>query len=757
MLTRYRIQVEGIVQGVGFRPFIYKIARKINLSGFVLNTSDMVIIEVEGELSHIDEFLKSMVSELPFAASIKKINKEEIVIKNETSFKIIESINKDPVNVYIPSDLSICDDCLKELFDKKDKRYLYPFINCTNCGPRYSIIEALPYDRKKTTMRDFQMCEKCLSEYKNPDNRRYHAEPNACDICGPEIMLLDSNGIENSKNLNALKHTVDYLHAGKILAIKGIGGFHLAVDAYNDESVKELRLRKKRGNEPFAVMVSDINEIERITYINEFERKALLSKERPIVILNIKKSYDLSQQIASGLNRVGIMLPYTPLHFMLFDQLKIKTLVMTSGNYHDEPIVSDNIDAVEKLKGIADYFLVNNRDIRRKIDDSVMFYVGGKRIFTRRSRGFIPNPIEVDVNTGLGVAFGAETKNTISLSKANLLYPSQHIGDLKNKDTYEYMKWVYLDLCKLLSIKPTYVVCDMHPDYFSTIFAEGLNLPLIRIQHHKAHIAKVIGSMKIKREKILGIVFDGTGFGEDKNSWGGEFFICVDNNYKRVGHFEYFPLPGGDKSASEIWRIGYSLLLLSDKKYIEKLDIDSKKIEIINKMIQKGLNTPLTSSVGRLFDGISSILNICQNATFEGEGAMLLESKANKEELSYYSPIFDQNNEKIIIILKPLIDEIITDLNNKIPIDKISSKFHNYLVEVILRFSIMMRERYSINDVLLSGGVFQNFLLLKRTIELLKKNNFEVIVPDEVPINDGGISFGQLYLASIIRRESNCV
>lgn len=749
MQKRLRIIIEGIVQGVGFRPFIYREAKSRGLVGYVLNTSDVVKIEVQGDKNNLNEFILSIKSNHPSASKINKIEITEIPLKEEYDFKIENSLVKKPERIYLPKDLSICDECLKELFNPNDRRYLYPFINCTNCGPRYSIIETFPYDRKNTTMVDFPMCDECLKEYSDPLTRRYHAEPNACEKCGPKVFLLDSKGSLIAESAEAVELCKKILEEGKIVAIKGIGGFHLATDAYNDVSVSLLRSRKRRGNEPLAIMMPNINAARNIAIISKDEEKALLNVEKPIVLLEKSNKYNLSEFIAPNLKRIGIMLPYTPLHYLLFKDLKTDALVMTSANLHNEPIVSGNTEAVKKLNDVADYYLVNNRRIRRKIDDSVIFFLGDKRLMQRRSRGYVPEPIYVPFSLKEGVAFGGELKNTIALSKNNLIYISQHIGDIKNKESIEYMKWVYYDLINILSIKPSFVACDLHPDYLSTLFAESLNLPLVKVQHHKAHIASVIGSLNIFEKELIGISFDGTGFGEDRNSWGGEFFICNKNKYQRAAHFEYFELPGGDKTTLEIWRIAYSLLKKTfGNKIPLELPIEKSKIDLIDKMLNKKINSPFTSSVGRLFDGVSSILNLTQYTTFEGEGAMLLESSASLFNDSFYETEISKGTNEYIVKISPLIEEIVKDIKRGVKREEISSKFHNFICETILKLAKILRDKYLINDIVISGGVFQNLYLLVRLQSILPKEGFNLYIPNNIPINDGGISFGQIYLAS---------
>ncbi len=751
MQKRLQVVIEGVIQGVGFRPFIYKVAKSLNLKGFVFNTSDVVKLEVQGEEENLNTFIKEVRENPPPVAKIAKIEYVEIPLKDEEDFRITNSIVKSPSRIYIPKDLCICKDCIDELFDPENRRYLYPFINCTNCGPRYSIIEHLPYDRENTTMSDFQMCSDCLEEYNDPQTRRYHAEPNACEECGPEVSLFDS-----SKNLIASsKEAIDLckklLEEGKIVAIKGIGGFHLATNAYNDESVFRLRQSKRRGNEPFAIMMPDIESIKEIACVNSCEEKELLSVERPIVLLEKSDNYNLSEFVAPGLKKIGIMLPYTPLHYLIFRNLKINALIMTSGNVHDEPIVSSNDEAFEKLKDMADYFLTNNRRVRRKIDDSVVFFACNERLIQRRSRGFVPEPIEVPFKLKDGVAFGGELKNTIALSKNNLIYVSQHIGDLKNKDSFEYMRWVYYDLLDLLTIKPEFVACDLHPDYLSTIFSEGLNLPLIKIQHHKAHVASVAGSLNLNDKCLIGVSFDGVGFGEDGNSWGGEIFLCEGKDYKRVAHLEYFELPGGDIATREVWRIAYTLLKKCfGNKIPLNLPIEPDKVQIVDFMLKNKMNTPITSSIGRLFDGVSSLLDLIHTTTFEGEGAMMLESIASPLITISYEPVILEENGEYIIKLEPLMVDIVSDIKRGIGKEEISAKFHNYICSIILKVSNILRKDYSVEDVILSGGVFQNVYILKRIKSILTEKGFNVHLPKDVPINDGGISFGQLYLASLL-------
>ena len=749
---RFRILIKGKVQGVGFRPTVYRYAKELNLTGFVCNTGRGVFIEIEGEKGKIRKFLKKIRNHPPSKAEIKEIKVEEIKIKQDKEFKIIKS-KEEGKEVEISPDIATCKNCLEELFNPNDRRYLFPFINCTDCGPRFTIIKKIPYDRKNTTMNEFIMCEQCNREYEDIFSRRFHAQPNCCFKCGPEIKLIDSNQREIAKDIESIEKTSKFLEDGKIIGIKGIGGYHIACDATNEISVRILRERKKRYNKPFALMARDIETIKKYCFLNKQEEKILKSWQAPILLLKKKKNI-LPKQIAPSNNYLGFFIPYTPVHHLIFHFNKnLKVLVMTSGNFSEEPIIYDDNDAFSRLKDICDFLLTHNRKIYINCDDSVLRVLNKKIYFIRRSRGFVPSPIEIPYNSKNYIfSAGADLKNTFSFTKNNQVFLSQHIGDLENFLSIEsYKKSINL-FKNILEIEPEIVVCDMHPEYFSSKIAKEIfsDKKFIEIQHHYSHIISCMADNFLKNQKVIGVAFDGTGYGVDGNIWGGEFLICDYETFQRVGHLKYFPLQGGEISIKEVWRIGAVYLyyvfgnnfLDLDIEFVKKIDI--KKWEIIKKAIDNNLNIFLNSSVGRLFDAISAILNIRDIIDYEGQAAIELEMKAKKNNKvgSFFYEIRKENN-LYIIDHENIIRGVVENLKKKKNIGEISYRFHLTISQIITDMCKILREEKNLNKVALSGGVFQNVILLNETIKRLKKEKFEVLIHQKVPTNDGGICLGQ--------------
>ncbi|MDD5687290.1 MAG: carbamoyltransferase HypF [Elusimicrobia bacterium] len=777
-MERYKIIVSGRVQGVGFRPTVYRYAVQENLAGFVINTSEGVIIEVEGNKLSIKIFLGKLKNTPPIQARITKITLKKIILQYDKKFVIKKSTVDNKALLNISPDIAICDDCLHELYDKNNHRYLYPFINCTNCGPRFSIIKDIPYDRKNTTMQSFNMCKVCGNDYENPSDRRFHAQPNACWDCGPNVELvrgprsLPADGLVvgevQGQGLKAIQKTIELLKKGKIVAIKGIGGFHIACDATNNDAVKKLRIRKSRPDKPFAVMMPDIKAVKKFCHVNKAEEKVLLSSERPIVLLKKRQGEVISDFVSPNNNSLGVMLPYAPLHYLLFNfQFPISNfsaLVMTSGNKQDEPICKDNKEVLKELSGICDYFLLHNRDIFNRCDDSIVqIDCKGEQRIIRRSRGYVPNPIPLASPSFSGglpdvLATGAELKNTFCLTRGSEAYISQYIGDLKDLKTYEFYKEAIENMKNLLKVNPKVIACDLHLDYLSTQYAKDLQTMNSRprtpdlgprtifIQHHHAHIASVCAENNIN-EKIIGVAYDGTGYGTDNAIWGGEFLVVDGGTFERKYHLKYIKLPGGDAAANEIWRTGFSYLysILGEKAV---RFYKNKKITVIKNMIDKNINSPLTSSMGRLFDAVASIINLRQETTYEAQAAIELENLAVD---GCKGPVKSYNYEIIgdEIDVKKMIIEIINDLKKKKSKGEISFKFHNTLAEIILDVCQKLRKETKINKVALSGGVFQNMTLLGKAIELLKNAGFSVFTNKEVPTNDGGISLGQVYVSKL--------
>ncbi|MBI5207784.1 MAG: carbamoyltransferase HypF [Candidatus Firestonebacteria bacterium] len=748
---RLHILVKGRVQGVGFRPFVYNLARKMSISGGVRNTQTGLEIEIEGYKEIVEKFCDKLIKNSPPHAVIEKIEIKKVPIKNNKIFSIYMSTNTGKNYISVPPDLAICTNCKKELMDSSDRRYQYPFINCTNCGPRFSLIHDLPYDRINTTMSLFKMCPDCKKEYKDPVDRRFHAEPDACPNCGPKLVLTDAKGKKIDKN--QIKEAVRLLKQGYIVAVKSIGGFHLACDASNNKTVKKLRELKKRPSKPFAIMVKDISHARELCEISKFEEHILLSSAHPIVLLKQKRNKKISPLLAPGNNKLGIMLPYTPLHCLLFFFWDKAILVMTSGNKAEEPISINNENVYEELNGLADFFLIHNRNIYNRCDDSIVQIVEKEIQIIRRSRGYIPLSIPfADYHQSKSVlAFGADSKSSFSILNNREIHISQYIGELNNSKTIDFYKETINRLLNLLKAYPYAVVYDLHPDYISTKlameFALSKNLQTIGIQHHEAHVASVMAEYELSAPAI-GVAFDGTGFGTDGHNWGGEFFIIRNDSIKRAGHLEYFTLPGGDKATHEIWRIAYALT----RKIagIEKLEffkkVNKKEVEVIENILINKINLHLTSSIGRLFDAVCAMSGLRNEINYEAQGAIELESLVMKKPNSYYKFNFIAEENIFLIEINELISYIINDIMQKKDLSLISEKFHFTIVKMIVNMCELLREIYNINTVVLSGGVFQNKILISWTVQELNRKKFRSYFNRRIPINDAGISVGQLCL-----------
>ncbi len=738
-MKTYKLRVWGIVQGVGFRPFIYRLAKSLNLRGWVLNSTGSVQILIQGEEENIKKFMELIIKEAPPLSRIEGIEKEEINFEELEDFRILESKEDTGFN-FISPDIAICEDCLREMRDPKDRRYEYPFINCTNCGPRYTIIEDLPYDRDKTTMKIFEMCEECEKEYHNPSSRRFHAQPISCYNCGPKIW------IHENKDKHIFKKIAKYLEEGKILAIKGIGGFHLACDATKEDVVKKLRERKKRPSKPFALMMKDIEMIREYCFVSEEEEKILKSKEAPIVLLRIRDLKDISSLVAPRNKYLGVMLPYTPYHHLLFDYFK-KPIIMTSGNLSDEPIAKDNEEAMERLKNIADIFVFHNRNIKHRIDDSVVFVENKERQIIRRARGYAPDPIKIPIKIKPTLALGGELKNTFSLGKENYVFMSPHIGDLKDKETLEVYEETIQEYIRLFKIEPELLVHDLHPQYLSTDLAQSFEkyVEVRSIQHHKAHFYSLLLDREITKD-IICFAFDGTGYGEDGKIWGGEVFVGNIEEVKRIAHFKYFPIVGGDSAIENPRKIALSYILKYFPKDADKIiSMDDFEKNLIKILLKREENIFYTSSCGRIFDLISALLGIREKIDYEGQAAIELEMHAMESHEEGYYPFKIIENKILEIDILPTIEKIIEEKEKKDKRD-IARKFHNTISQIIITLSEILREKYKINKVGFSGGVFQNRLLLQTTIPALKERKFKVYTHQKVPTNDGGISLGQMIM-----------
>ena len=742
--------MRGIVQGVGFRPFVYSRASERALTGRVLNNAGGVLIDLEGQASAIDEFIRELELNPPPLSSIESIERlEHLTPLQYEDFRIIESDASGKRVVPVSADAATCDDCLSEMLDASNRRYRYPFINCTNCGPRFTITKQIPYDRENTTMRSFEMCSECRAEYENPVDRRFHAEATACSVCGPGLRLLNAQGqeVEGDPLLIAIR----LLAEGQLFAIKGIGGFHLSCNALNSESVSRLRDRKVRQEKPFALMAPTLAVIERYCELSRAEADLLESPARPIVLLKRKDGAKLPEAIAPGVQTFGFMLPYTPLHHLLFESLD-GPLVMTSGNVSDEPICFRDDEAINGLNGIADYFLVGDRRIHVRTDDSVLRSLHGQSIALRRSRGYAPAPIRTAFKFKEEIlACGAELKSTFCLGREQNAFVSHHIGDLENLETLQSFKEGIDHYQRLFDIQPRVVAYDLHPEYLSTKFALDLESVERRIgvQHHHAHVASCMADNQIDGE-VIGIAFDGLGFGLDGKLWGGEFFVADFVSAERVAHLANVPLAGGGKAIREPWRMAavYLQRTFGDSFLSLNLpftrDLDGNSWRTLRSMIAAGVNCPESSSMGRLFDAVSALLNVRTRITYEGQAAIELEGLADLDPTAWYE--FRINGQEIAA--EGVIRNAVEDLLNGIPVAQVSARFHESVAQLVLKIATAIREDRKLNRVVLSGGVFQNMILLGRACQLLRDAEFKVFTHSRVPANDGGICLGQATIAN---------
>ena len=755
-LNLAHISVRGIVQGVGFRPFVYQLATGNNLRGWVCNTSEDVKIDVEGTGEDIEQFLIGLRKNAPPLAHIEDISFSYGSPVNYEEFEIRESVPQPGKYQLVSPDIATCPDCLGEILNKEDRRHCYPFTNCTNCGPRFTIIEDIPYDRPRTTMRQFRMCPECQEEYENPLNRRFHAQPNACPRCGPGLELTDAGG-------NALPYddfiaaTSQLLREGNVVAIKGLGGFLLVCDATSEEAVSLLRNRKNRPSKPFAVMLTSLEEVRKHCYVNQEEETLLTSSASPIVLLEWREDSSICSAVAPNLKYLGVMLPYTPLHHLLLRETRLP-LVMTSGNISEEPIARDNDEAINKLSGIADYFLVHNRDIYARYDDSVTMVERGAPQLLRRARGYAPYPIHLSYHSRQILGCGAEEKNTFCLTRDNYAFISQHIGDMENLETTDSFTGTIELYKRLFRIEPEIVAHDLHPEYLATKYAKELagensNMNLVGVQHHHAHIASCMADNGIETP-VIGVAFDGTGYGTDGNLWGGEFMVADFQQFTRMAHLQYLPLPGGEMAIRKPYRIaiGYLLSLFDNLPELPFMkQVDTQELEIIRSQIAGNINSPLTSSCGRLFDAISALLDIKGEIDYSAQAAIEMEMLAAKDETGCYPFAIAEHDGIRIVRLKDLLSAIIDDMKDGAGQDAISGRFHNTIARMILDLCKVISHQTGIMQVALSGGVFQNRLLLRKAIANLESDGFEVFTHRQVPCNDGGISLGQVAITNFAK------
>ncbi len=761
---RVKVIIRGAVQGVGFRPFVYRLASDLKLNGWVSNTSQGVIIEAEGTQSVLQIFLSKIQSEKPRHSFIQSTETSFLDPTGYTDFTIQQSVSTEEPTALILPDIAVCDECLKEMVDPTNHRYQYPFINCTHCGPRYSIIQSLPYDRPNTTMKKFVMCSDCEMEYNNPNDRRFHAQPIACPKCGPRIELWESDGTTIGSQHEALQKAATALKNGKIVALKGLGGFQLLVDATNDDAVQRLRSRKHREEKPFAVMFPSMECIHSDCVVSDSEERLLLSSESPIVLLKSKRRSHCQERSDSAISSAisdyvsphnpyfGVMLPYTPLHHLLMKELNIP-IVATSGNISDEPMCIDEHEALRKLGMIAELFLVHDRPIHRYVDDSIVRIVLDREMMIRRARGYVPLPIIIKSFTDEPIiAVGGHLKNTIAVQKENMIFVSQHIGDLETIPALDCFKQTIDDIEKLYKVHPTTILHDLHPNYVSTSYAQQMNGEKKSFQHHFAHIASCMAENELN-EPLLGIAWDGTGYGTDGTIWGGEFIEFDGDKFSRVGSFKPFRLPGGDAAIKESIRSSVGMLyeIFGDRLFEcepVKNSMSEKEQRLILQMMKLEINSPLTSSVGRMFDAVGALLNLQHRANFEGQTAMQVEFSAqlSSDKIIYHYSIMQSDSLCFVVNWVDMLAAILKDIQNNVAVKDIAKRFHNTLIEIIVAIAMRVNKK----KVLLSGGCFQNTILLEGVVLQLRENGFTPYWHQRIPTNDGGISVGQIYMHQLL-------
>ncbi len=765
----YKIEISGIVQGVGFRPFIYRTAARHKLDGTISNTTEGVVIKINAkDQAALDRFIDDIKSLKPGPSVIENIRSKKIAFREFKGFTIKKSIRTSERFQLVSPDIATCGPCLEDINSKSNRRHYYHFTNCTNCGPRFTIIKEMPYDRPNTTMAGFQLCDDCLREYNDPTNRRFHAQPNACSVCGPKLMLVTPDG-KKAGTGNPITDTAELIKKGKIIAVKSLGGFQIACDGTSDKAVSELRKRKRRPAKPFAVMFGGTVPVKKYYRAGSMEIESLTSSRAPIVLLRKKEKDNILSGYVSFYNLYeGIMLPYTPIHHLLFNHIDVP-LVMTSGNISEEPIAAENIESFGRLKGICDYYLIHDRDIYSRYDDSVIKIFRGREMVLRRARGYSPYPVKLDKNIGKRtiLSVGANEKNTFCFIKKNYAIVSQHIGDLDSPESIDFFRSTLGNYKRLFNIEGIDLVAhDMHPDYASTRIADRLkSRQKTGIGHHTAHIASVIAENHIN-DMVCGFSWDGTGFGDDGRVWGSEIFIADKKlKFEHIGHLSEKILPGGSVSIRKPYRMALAYIYYLWKK--EKKGTDGKfpefvynilpfyknlvstaEIDAIEKQTETKYNSPVTTSMGRFFDAVSSLLGLTHINTYEGEAAIHLEMVSGKDVKAGYRIKIDRVDNKFIIDDIGIAGRILEDIRGSVPVGHISAKFHNTLAGIILEISRVVRSERNINKIALSGGVFQNSLLLEKCFRSLKKDGFEVFSNFLVPVNDGGISLGQAYIAA---------
>lgn len=764
-MKRVHVDISGVVQGVGFRPFVFTLAERFGIAGYVTNTSRGVVIEAEGP--QVDAFCEALRTDAPPLAQILSLTVTALPLLGESGFHIRESKDEGSFT-HISPDVAVCDDCLREMRDPGDRRYRYPFINCTNCGPRFTITRRVPYDRPNTTMADFPLCERCSEEYHDPRNRRFHAQPNACPVCGPQVSFELVNKDFSLSADDPIAATREVLHAGGIVAVKGLGGFHLCCDATNAHAVEELRKRKRRRNKPFALMTPTLENVRASCRVSDAEAVLLQDRRRPIVLLGKRDDCALPPALAPNNATLGFMLPYTPIHHLLFEEEPLRAgdgscrvLVMTSANLSEEPIVIGNEEARERLAGIADAFLCHNRDIFMRTDDSVVRVINGRPRFLRRARGYAPGAIDLGAEFPDLFAVGAEVKNTFAITKGRYAIVSQHIGDMENYETLAFFEETFSNLRQVYRADPVAVAHDLHPGYLASQWAVRhcgeLHKRCLGVQHHHAHIASVIAEHRVEGP-VIGVALDGTGYGPDAMIWGSEFLVCDAKKYERYAHFSYVPLPGGDQAIRECWRIAAALVQESFGRescvsVLEDVSLVARHGgDLVRQVLQLASVrqfSPLSCGAGRYFDAIAALVGLCGINTYEGEAAIALESVLPPDAVYDGAECYTflrGSSVPVVIDFCPVVREVVRDIRAGVSIPRISHRFHNTIIAIVSELVSAMSEQYHIRTVALSGGVFQNAYLLTQIEILLVRKGFVVHVNEHLPSNDACMSLGQVLI-----------
>lgn len=762
---RALLQVRGVVQGVGFRPFVFRLAQEEELAGFIGNDTDGVTIEVEGAASRVETFALRLRAEAPPLSRIDSVAIQSIAPTGETGFRIVASEVLGRVSTGIPADAATCADCLRELMDPGDRRYRYPFLNCTNCGPRFTITRRIPYDRPQTSMAQFIMCPACQAEYDDPANRRFHAQPNACAVCGPHVWLCDADGKEFATSDAAVLTCVDRLAAGEIVAVKGIGGFHLSVDATSEAAVMRLRERKRRFGKPLAIMVRDLEAARSVGELTDGETTLLTTPARPIVLARRRPDSGIAEAVAPGIPWLGVFLPYAPLQHLLFADSRIRALVMTSANLSEEPIAIDNDEARARLSGIADAFLMHNREILQRCDDSVVAQVDGAPQFIRRARGFVPLAVPLPQDAPPLLAVGGHLKSVFTLARGHYAYQSQHLGDLENVTGLDFFRESLEHLMHTFEIDPECVAHDLHPGYLSTVWAkewaQERRLPLIAVQHHHAHVAACMAEHSVTGE-VIGLSLDGTGYGTDGRIWGGEVLICRLEGFDRFAHLDYVPMPGGEAAIHEPWRMALGHLTaagldVASPEMLDLLGAKETEVRVLKRMIARGLNSPFTSSCGRLFDSVAAVVLGRREVDYEAQAAIELEGIAVDEpcnagaEHGYAMELMRGDwarREPARISARPLWRELIADLHACVRKPRIAARFHAGVAAAFVAAAVLAREDTGLGQVALTGGCMHNRSLARQLRLGLEAEGFDVLQHTKVSPGDAGLSYGQVVVAS---------